>query len=359
MPLRKVSILSITASDVTGYSGMQSDVKTISEMGGHTVSVVTAMGTMLAPGKQHFDDMPVSLVEEQLRSCMDFNPPEAVKIGMVRNADVARTIGERLSSYPAPIVCAPGILTFDGHRLADNDTVTAITTSLIPCARLLILRCKEAELVLNRAITSDEDMLESARMFRRMGARWVMLRGGLQTQGRCTALLLGPDVCRFFASYNIDGWQQHGVGGTLATAIATRLAFGDDVPTAVNKAHDYVRSQVVYAVTPDARNWRPSDLYNQFLSLVAQHYRSAHDVAFYADKLCISTRYLSQLTNKYVFKSPKQVISDYVAQEARILLDTTRLSVQEIAYRLGFPDQASFSKFYKQHKGQSPSSVRQ
>lgn len=372
MQTRKVAVLSITVSDATGYSGMQTDVKTISEMGGHALSVVSAVSMLNQHGKQQVVDLPLETVVQQVRSGMSFDAPRAVKVGMVHDAQTIYALGKLQDEFSSrafdeqsvsapretPIVCAPGVLSFEGSRLVDDDALEAIRIALVPRSFLLVLRCNEAELLLKRQITSDEEMVMSANALHKMGARWVMLRGGLQTQGRCTALLSGPNYQKFFASYNVDGWRQHGVGGTLTAAITTRIAFGDDVPTAVSKAHDYVRSQVVYAINPDARNWRPSDLYNRFLSLVVQHYREAHDVAFYADKLSISTRYLSQLTNRYVDKSPKMVIADYVVQEARILLDTTRLSVQEVSYRLGFPDQAAFSKFFKQYSGQTPSSLR-
>lgn len=360
MLLSKVSVLTVNASDATGHSGIQMDVKTISEMGGHALSVVSSVSMLNPQGKQHLVDLPKETVLQQLCSGISFETPRAMKIGMARDAETIVALGQTLEPMAenVPVVCAPGILSFENKRLIDDTAVEALVSALIPQSLLLVLRCNEAEVVLQRSINSDEDMAESAAALHKMGARWVMLRGGLQTQGRCTALLLGPGTKQFFASYNVDGWRQHGVGGALTAAIATRLALGDDVPTAISKAHDYVRSQVVYAVNPDARNWRPSDLYNQFMSLVAQYYRTTHDVNSYAEKLSISTRYLSRLTNKYVNKSPKQVIADYIAQEARILLETTRLSVQEIAFRLGFPDQAAFSKFFKKHKGQAPSTFR-
>ncbi len=132
---------------------------------------------------------------------------------------------------------------------------------------------------------------------------------------------------------------------------------GDDVPTAVRNAHDFIHSQVVYA-KPDETAHRAIDHYNAFVSLVAEHYRSAHDVAFYADRLCITTRYLSQVTDNVVAKSPKQIIADYLLSEAKTYLGTTRLTIQEIADRLGFSSQALFCKFFKSQEKTSPSEYR-
>ena len=132
---------------------------------------------------------------------------------------------------------------------------------------------------------------------------------------------------------------------------------GDDVPTAIRNAHDFIHSQVVYAKKDETAH-RAIDLYNAFVSLVAEQYREAHDVRFYADKLCITTRYLSQITDNIVDKSPKQIIADYLMSEAKSYLDTTRLTVQQIADKLGFSSGALFCKFFKTQADSSPTEYR-
>ncbi len=241
--------------------------------------------------------------------------------------------------------------------MVSDDVVEAIKRHLVPEALLLMLRCRDAENMLGISIKTDDDMLEAARLLHEMGAEWVLLRGGQHTKGRVTALLFNFSTFHFFTSYNVDGWQRHGVAAALSAAITTRLGMGDDVPTAVRNAHDFIHSQVVYA-KPDEMGGRAIDIYNRFVSLVAEHYHSAHDVAFYADRLCITTRYLSQITDRVVGKSPKQIIADYLLSEAKTYLDTTRLSIQEVADRLGFSSQALFCKFFKAQEKTSPSDYR-
>ena len=94
------------------------------------------------------------------------------------------------------------------------------------------------------------------------------------------------------------------------------------------------------------------------MTLVANHYMTAHDVAYYAGKLAITPRYLAQITSRVVDKSPKQIIHDYILQESIALLKTTRFTVQEIAFRLGFSSQALFARFFNQQQGCSPSQYR-
>lgn len=176
--------------------------------------------------------------------------------------------------------------------------------------------------------------------------------------GRLTALLYSPSSARFFTSLNTDGWQRHGVGGALSSAIATRLAMGDSVEEAVTRGHDYVHSQVVYAVSGEPRGGRAADIYAQLMSLIAAHYHKAHNVSFYAEQLHITPRYLSAVTRKAVGKSPKQVIDEYLAAESISLLRSSRLTVQQTAIRLGFASQSEFSKFFRRMHGLSPSEAR-
>lgn len=349
-------ILSVSGSDSTGQSGIQADIKTIAALGGYAVTAVSCVTVQDNCGVKQMFDLPADIVVEQAKSIISDVHPKAIKIGLVRDSDAVKRLRNEVIGC-SKLVVAPGIYASDGTMIVDESAIVAIACYLIPQATLLMLRCRDAEKVLGISISTDDDMQEAAKRLHEMGAEWVLLRGGQYTQGRLKALLYG-NTQYFFSSYNTEGWQRHGVGGALSAAITTRMGMGDDVPTAIRNAHDFIHSQVVYAKNDGDVNQRPVDLYNGFVSLVAEHYTFAHDVAFYADKLCITPRYLSQVTDKVVGKSPKQIIADYLMSEARTYLSTTRLTMQEIADKLGFSSQAMFCRFFKNQSGQSPSENR-
>ena len=387
----KVPILSINGSDSTGQSGIGADIQTIAALGGYAVTAITCMGEYALPS---------DVVLKQVEESISMLHPKAIKIGLVTDSETVRLLRNEVIACRR-LVVAPGIFDANGKQMVGDDVVEAIARHLVPEASLLMLRCRDAETLLGISIKTNDDMLEAAKKFQEMGAEWVLLRGGQHTKGRLTALLsplpqgggefrgekppssgnrsltaerLGralPDGGQrgleggyFFTSYNVDGWQRHGVAAALSAAITTRLGMGDDVPTAVRNAHDFIHSQVVYAKETslwggmEEAGHRSIDLYNLFVSLVAEHYRKAHDVSFYADKLCITTRYLSHITDNVVGKSPKQIIADYLMSEAKSYLDTTRLTVQQIADKLGFSSQALFCKFFKAQEKTSPSEYR-
>lgn len=103
---------------------------------------------------------------------------------------------------------------------------------------------------------------------------------------------------------------------------------------------------------------RQADLFQRFVALVHEHCTEQREVAFYADRLCISTRYLSTIIRSVAHSTAKEFIDRSVVLEIKMLLGSTELSVQEIAYRLHFPDLSYLGRFFKKHTGVSPTEFR-
>lgn len=103
---------------------------------------------------------------------------------------------------------------------------------------------------------------------------------------------------------------------------------------------------------------RQADLFQRFVALVHEHCTEQREVAFYADRLCISTRYLSTIIRSVAHSTAKEFIDRSVVLEIKMLLGSTELSLQEIAYRLHFPDQSYLGRFFKKHTGVSPTEFR-
>ena len=108
--------------------------------------------------------------------------------------------------------------------------------------------------------------------------------------------------------------------------------------------------------TPSTRHKR---VFESFVELVEKHHNKERSVSFYADKLCITPKYLSQIVKNVSGFSAPELISKYVILEAQHLLRHTDLSVKEIADQLNFPNQSFFYKYVKTHTGYTPNSYRQ
>ena len=352
-----IPILTINGSDGAGVVGVQADIRTISALGAYALTSITSVTTQNENGETFIEDLSPEMIIGQVRAIVKESHPKVVKIGLVRDTSTIKMLKNEIVTAQK-IVFVPGIFSSEGKQLVCDETISAIKKHLLPMSTLLILRSNEAEKILGVKINSDEDMLVAARAFIDMGVESVMLRSSKHNDGLLTALLYENGKSHFFTSHNTEGWQKHGVGGALSSAIATRLAFGDDIMTAIDKAHDYMHKQVVYAVSEKIQHSRKTVVYNKFMSLVSENYHKSHDVSFYADKLCVSTRYLSQVTNDIVGISPKQIISDYIIKESKILLESTNYSIQEISIRLGFSSQSAFTSFFIKNEKETPSAFR-
>jgi AraC-like DNA-binding protein len=100
------------------------------------------------------------------------------------------------------------------------------------------------------------------------------------------------------------------------------------------------------------------ELFTDFQTLLMEHCKKRHDVKFYANKLCITTQYLSSILKEQSGKSASQWIQEALMIEAKGLLKSPRVNVQQVADELNFPDQSTFGKFFKKHAGISPLAFR-
>ncbi len=103
---------------------------------------------------------------------------------------------------------------------------------------------------------------------------------------------------------------------------------------------------------------RQEEIFTGFLKLLTEHFREEHTIGFYADKLCITSKYLSSIVKDVSGESANKWIQSFVIKEAKILLLTTHLNIQQITNMLHFPSQSFFGKYFKQHTGLSPQQFR-
>ena len=113
------------------------------------------------------------------------------------------------------------------------------------------------------------------------------------------------------------------------------------------------------AEKPKAAQSRQEHVFEQFHDAIVKYHRESREVIFYADKLCITPKYLSAIIKQVSGKSANDWINDYVMRETKAMLKTQKsMTIQEISDIMGFPDQATFSKFFKKHEGCTPTDYR-
>lgn len=132
-------ILTITGSDSTGGSGVQADIKTISELGGYAMSAITSITVQTTLGIQQFYDVPANIVAGQIDAVMNDFEPEVVKIGLIRREDTLDVIVKALQKYrPRHVILDTVVLSSRGDTLISCDMLEAISHQLVPLCTLVI-----------------------------------------------------------------------------------------------------------------------------------------------------------------------------------------------------------------------------
>ena len=304
------TILSITGSDSTGGSGVQADIWAMASLGTRAASAITSITVQSTLGIQSFFDLPASVVSGQMEAIFNDEEPSVVKIGMLRRPDVVEAVADVLRRYqPKHIIYDPVVRSANGDELMSPEVVEAVRQSLLPLCTLVIVRAE------------DKSLFKVAK----------------------NKLLV------------VNKLQGHGHGNLLSSAIAVMLGKGENVNAAVADAERWLEQ-----LSPDQieQNGRAASLYNRFLDSVEQYFRHYGDVAFYAEQLNVSSRYLAQVTKRFAAKSPKTLIDERIVNEIERQLMSTDKTVQEIAIMLGFSSQAHLSKFFRKMRNLTPTQYR-
>ena len=122
----------------------------------------------------------------------------------------------------------------------------------------------------------------------------------------------------------------------------------------------YGYSHMKHDITSAAKGTtRQEEIFSSFLDCLGENYKMARDIAFYADKLCITPKHLSQVIKDVSGKTALEIIEDYVLTECKALLLSTPMTIQQISDELNFPSQSVFGKYFKRLTGKSPKSYRE
>lgn len=234
-------VLTIAGSDSSGGAGVQADIKTISALGGYAASAITAITAQNTLGVQGIHPIPPQMVAAQITAVMNDLQVEAIKIGMVNDDAVVSAIADTLKNHcSCPIVFDPVMISTSGHRLIQQGTIDIIKKHLFPLTTLITPNLHEAATLVGRPLSSIDEMKQAACELSTTYGTAVLVKGGhLEDEEMCD-VLYANGTFHYFSGKKIETNNLHGTGCTLSSAIATLLAQGNDLPTAVGKAKAYI-----------------------------------------------------------------------------------------------------------------------
>ncbi|WP_037607625.1 bifunctional hydroxymethylpyrimidine kinase/phosphomethylpyrimidine kinase [Streptacidiphilus rugosus] len=237
-------VLTIAGSDSGGGAGIQADLKTMLALGVHGMSVVAAVTAQNSVGVQGYWELPVEAVVAQYRSVVDDIGVQAVKTGMLAGAELVETVAGLLEECDAPVVVDPVGVSKHGDTLLARSAVGVLRDRLLPQATLATPNLHEVAQLTGIEVADERQLADAAKAVQDLGATWALIKGG-HLEGDAVDLLRGPDGSEHtFRAPRYDNNHTHGTGCTLASAIASHLALGLDVPSAVAASKEYITGAI-------------------------------------------------------------------------------------------------------------------
>ena len=232
--------LTIAGSDSSGGAGIQADIKTMTANGVYAMSAVTALTAQNTTGVYGILESTPEFLANQLDCIFTDIFPDAVKTGMVSSTGLIEVIADKLKQYKAKnIVVDPVMVATSGSRLISQEAVDALKELLLPLATVLTPNIPEAEVLSGLTISGPADMEKAAQAIGEAYGCAVLCKGGHDLND-ANDLLWRNGTCKWFHGRRIDNPNTHGTGCTLSSAIASNLAKGYDLDTAVERAKAYL-----------------------------------------------------------------------------------------------------------------------
>ena len=255
-------VLTIAGSDSGGGAGIQADIKAISAMGCYAASAITAVTVQNTIGVQAVHPVPLDILEGQIDAVLSDIGADAVKIGMLHSAEVVNLVARMIEKYRIHnLVLDPVMVSTSGHRLIEESAIEVIKEKLMPLARVLTPNVPEAEILICRKITGEEDFPEVAKELAEKYGISVFLKAGHLTGDTLTDYFYNVENCgrihadnmrrtedclmTLLPSKRVYTQNTHGTGCTLSSALAAALAKGEDLTSAAKSAKSYLERAII------------------------------------------------------------------------------------------------------------------
>ena len=255
-------VLTFAASDPSGGAGMQADILTLSSMGCHPLSVLTAITVQDTLGVEGVQPLDAEWVADQARCLLEDIPVDAFKIGVLGSVENIAAIAEILSDYPdVPLVLDPVLASGRGDELANDEMLHALRELLLPRTTIVTPNSTEAR----RLADGEEDVEPAlpvcAQRLIEMGCEYVLITGTHEPTPQVVNTLYNRS-----GVVRSDSWERlagsyHGSGCTLASAIAALIANGLELSEAVREAQDYTWHALAKAYRPGMGQLLPDRLF--------------------------------------------------------------------------------------------------
>ena len=255
--------LTIAGSDSGGGAGIQADLKTFAAMGVYGTSAITAVTAQNTIELSDVVSLPPAIVEAQIDAVLSDIGADAVKTGMLANAELVAVVAAKLRAHEVEnVVVDPVMLSSGGRKLLDAAGIELIIRDLLPLALIVTPNTEEAAVLSGRNVETWDDARQAARIIVERGARSVVITGGdFIDEDSATDLYFDGHRFREYTAVRVRTTSTHGTGCTFAAAIAAGIAKGLNVEGAIALAKSYVTLALQHSYPIGRGNGPPHHFY--------------------------------------------------------------------------------------------------
>ncbi len=243
-------VLSIAGTDPTGGAGIQADLKSIAAAGGYGMAVVTALVAQNTRGVRQVHTPPPDFLLAQLEAVFDDVTVDAVKVGMLGDADITRTVSGFLRGHPVSVVVVdPVMVATSGDRLLGADAEDELRGFVREHATVVTPNVPELAVLLGcDPATSFPEAVEQGLRYAGDAGVSVLVKGGHLTGGEASNAFVSPDggVHRIRVR-RVDTPNTHGTGCSLSSALATRMLIDASAPAAAEWSSRWLLEAIEHA----------------------------------------------------------------------------------------------------------------
>ena len=245
------TVLVIAGSDPSGGAGIQADLKTLTSLCVYGMTAITALTEQNTRGVSGIFEIPINFVIKQINCCLSDIGANAIKIGMMHNAELINGVFEALKqneiigSKKIKIVLDPVMVAKGGHRLLKEDAVNSLKIFIKNTNPVLTPNIPEAEILTGMKINNLADMKTAGEKIIDLGANYVVLKGGHMNNPILSDILIGEEILDLIETKKIETTNTHGTGCTMASALTAGLAKSLSIKESFQKAHFYVNQAII------------------------------------------------------------------------------------------------------------------
>lgn len=238
--------LTIAGSDSGGGAGIQADLKTFQELDVFGMSALTAVTAQNTLGVHGVYPMTAEAVINQIQAIGEDIGADAVKTGMLFNAEIIEAVAEQIKIYNwENVVVDPVMIAKGGASLLQKEAISALKKYLLPLSKVITPNIPEAEVLTGMSIQTDQEKRDAAKKLYDLGVSNIIIKGGHdEDPSESTDVLFDGQHFYKFTSKRMKTKNTHGTGCTFSASLTAELAKGASIQEAVETAKQFIQAAI-------------------------------------------------------------------------------------------------------------------